>query len=72
MNTYETESGYKVRETLEGIEVYEDGEIVCSIPNKTLESYRDEEENIDDDALEKDISDAIEVAEFIDYQKEYC
>lgn len=72
MSTYQTQLGYIARETLSGLEVYEDGKVVCLIENTTLDSYRDENENIDDDKLEDDIKELCEVQEFLDYQKEYC
>ena len=72
MDTYETEFGYIVRETLGGLEVTEDDKVICTLDGKTLDSYRDEDENIDDDALEADIREVEEAEDFLAYQKEYC
>jgi len=73
MTTHLTESGYEVLETLGGLEVNEDGTLVCTLDGRTLEDYTDEDNgNIDDDALERDIEEAIEVEDFLAYQREYC
>ena len=68
MSKYQTPLGYIARETLSGIEVYEDGKVVCLIANTSLDKYRDENEDIDDDALEADIKKSCEVQEFLNYQ----
>jgi hypothetical protein len=65
MSTYETELGYIVKETISGLDVTEDGEFVCELYGKTLDSYRDENDDIDDDKLESDIKETIEVADFL-------
>jgi hypothetical protein len=65
MSTYETELGYIVKETIDGLDVTEDGEFVCELYGKTLDSYRDENDDIDDDKLESDIKETIEVADFL-------
>ena len=69
MNTYESESGYIVRETLEGLEVKDDDKVVCVIANRTLNDYREDPEDdlsdINDDVLETDINKLVEVADFI-------
>ena len=72
MGTYVTEWGYIVKETLSGLEVTEDDKVICTLDGKTLENYRDEDENIDDDALEADIREVEEAEDFLAYQKEYC
>ena len=72
MDIYETESGYIVTETLGGLEVTEDDRVICTLDGKTLEDYCDEDENIDDDALEADIREGEEVEDFLAYQTEYC
>ena len=73
MGIYETELGYQVRETIEGLDVYEDGQIVCNLYGKTLNDYRvevgDEDTDIDDDKLEAAIKEQIEVMEFLDDQQ---
>ena len=72
MGTYVTEWGYIVRETLGGLEVTEDGKEICTLDGKTLDHYRDENDDIIDDMLEADIREAEETEEFLAYQKEYC
>ncbi len=79
MNTYETELGYIVFETLGGLEVYEDDTLetlLCTLDGKTLDSYREDPDDdlsdINDDLLEADIKNMIEVEEFIAYQDDYC
>lgn len=72
MNTYETELGYIVRETLGGLEVSENDRVVCTLSGKTLDDYRVNEWDIDDDLLDADIKDEIKVEEFIAYQEDYC
>lgn len=72
MNTYETELGYIVRETLGGLEVSENDRVVCTLSGKTLDNYRVNEWDIDDDLLEADIKEQVEVEEFIAYQEDYC
>ena len=72
MGIYETELGYQVRETLDGLDVTENGEFVCELEGKTLDNYRycteedDEYSEIDDDKLEADIKEQIEVDDFLD------
>jgi len=77
MGIYETELGYQVRETLNGLDVTDDGNFVCELDGKTLDDYRIEEDgcptdDIDDDALEADIKEQIEVDDFLDNMQEYC
>ena len=72
MSTYETESGYIVTEAIGGLEVTEDDRVICTLDGKTLEDYCDEDENIDDDALEADIREGKDVEDFLAYQAEYC
>ena len=70
---YTTEDfGYNVRETLEGLEVSEDGKVVCTLDGKSLANYTDEDDVIDSETLEDDIREQIEVEGFLSYQKEYC
>lgn len=72
MNTYETELGYIVRETLGGLEVSENDRVICELGGKSLDNYRVNEWDIDDDLLEADIKEQVEVEEFIAYQEDYC
>ena len=70
MSIYETELGYQVRETIDGLDVTEDGEFVCELIGKTLNDYRsdrdDDFSDIDDDLLEADIKEQVEVESFLD------
>lgn len=72
MGIYKTELGYQVRETLNGLDVYDNDILVCVIDGKTLDDYRDEDENINDGVLEDEIKEEIEIEEFLAYQQEYC
>ena len=73
MSTYETESGYIVTETLNGLEVHEDGELVCELGGKTLEHYREDDGwDVDEDKLEADIKEQLEVEDFLNDQAQYC
>ena len=73
MGVYETELGYIVTETIDGLDVTENGEFVCELYGKTLNDYRvnkdDEDSDIDDDKLEADIKEQVEVEEFLDNQQ---
>ena len=73
MGVYETELGYQVRETIDGLDVTENGEFVCELYGKMLNDYRTDRLNdlsdIDDDKLEADIKETIETAEFIESQQ---
>jgi hypothetical protein len=73
MVTYETQLGYQVREIIDGLDVIENGELVCELYGKTLNDYRtdrdDDLSDIDDDKLEADIKETIETAEFIENQR---
>ena len=70
MGTYETELGYQVRETIDGLDVTENGEFVCELIGRTLNDYRtnndDEYSDIDDELLEADIKEQVEVEAFLD------
>ena len=70
MSIYETELGYQVRETIDGLDVTESGEFVCELSGKTLNDYRsnrdDDFSDIDDDLLEADIKEQVEADEFLD------
>ena len=72
MNTYETELGYIVRETLGGLEVSENDRVICTLSGKSLDMYRVNEWDIDDDFLEADIKEQVEAEEFLAYQEDYC
>ena len=72
MLTYETESGYLAKETLSGIDIYDSDSFICELAGRKLDDYMDENENIDDNALDDDISMQLQVDDFIEYQQEYC
>ena len=63
-----TELGYLVKETISGLDVYDDhGDFVCEISRATLGNFT-YDGKVDDDKLEQAIKDQIEVEEFIDEQ----
>jgi hypothetical protein len=71
MGTYETELGYVVTETIDGLYVTENDEFVCELQGKSLNDYRfssddDDYSEINDDLLESDIKEQIEVDDFLD------
>lgn len=73
MGNYETQLGYIVRETLDGLEVTENGCYVCTLDNKSLDDYRmDNGIDINDDLLEADIKEMDGVETFIEDLKQYC
>ena len=73
MENYITENGYEVRETLGGLEVSENSNVICTLDGKTLDNYlNDDDETINDELLEDDIKDMEETEDFLAYQAEYC
>ena len=64
MHTYETSLGYVVIETLNGLDVTENGDFVCELAGRSLADYSFDDV-IDDDMLENDIKEQIEVEEFL-------
>ena len=72
---YITESGYEVKDTLDGLEVKKNGEVICELSHKTFDDYRKEPFNelsdIEDDILESDIEETYEMEQFLDYQKDF-
>ena len=72
MNTFITDLGYEVTETLGGLEVNDDnGKYACTLDGKTLEDYT-YDDVIDSEELDNAIMKMVEVEDFINYQKEYC
>ena len=71
MSVYETELGYIVTETIDGLDVTDDGEFVCELRGKCLDDYR-YDCDIDDDKLETDIKETIEVEDFLENQQGNC
>lgn len=70
MGKYETELGYVVTETIDGLYVTDDDEFVCELRGKSLNDYRfsgddDDYSEINDDLLESDIKEQIEVDDFL-------
>ena len=64
MSVYETELGYIVTETIDGIDVTDEGEFVCELRGKCLDDYR-YDGDIDDDKLESDITNTINAEDFL-------
>ena len=71
MNTFVTDLGYEVTETLMGLDVREDGKHVCVLDGETLADYT-YDGVVNSDELDDAIKEMIEVEDFINYQKEYC
>ena len=72
METFITDLGYEVTETLMGLEVRDDdGKHVCVLDGETLADYT-YDGKIDSDELDNAINEMIETEDFINYQKEYC
>ncbi len=70
MGVYETELGYIVTETIDGLDVTENDEFVCELQGKSLNDYRfggddDDYSEINDDLLESDIKEQIAVDDFL-------
>ena len=68
------ESGYVVRETTSGLDVYEDTDMeyfVCELPRFNLDYFRDDNDDVDDDKLEAAIKEEIEVEEIIAMNADY-
>ena len=72
MGIYETELGYMVTETIDGLDVTENDEFVCELKGKSLNDYRfggdedDDYSEINDDLLEADIREEMELIDYID------
>lgn len=67
-----TESGYKVVDTLSGLDVYDEaGNYVIAIQGVHVSEFMDENENIDDDRLDAVIETELEVDNFIQDQAAY-
>lgn len=64
MRTYETGLGYVVIETINGLDVEENGEFVCELAGRSLADYSFDSV-IDEDMLENDIKEQIDVEEFL-------
>jgi hypothetical protein len=61
---------YVVRETTDGLDVYEDDNLVCELEGYTLRNFYDEWENIDEDELYQAIQEEIELDETMAKLKE--
>ena len=67
-----TESGYKVVDTLSGLDVYDEaGNYVIAIQGVHVSEFMDENENIDDDRLDAVIETELEADNFIQDQAAY-
>ena len=67
MRTYKTSLGYVVLETINGLEVEENGEFVCELVVRRLADYSfdDVDDVIDDDMLDDAITEQIEDDAFL-------
>ena len=74
MSIYQTESGYVVKETTSGLDVYEDTDMenfVCELPKVNLDNFRDDNDDVDDDKLEDAIKEEVEVEDIIAMNADY-
>jgi hypothetical protein len=70
---YISETGYVATETLSGIDIHDDsGNFVCELQGLSLSRFEDENGDIDNDQLEREIRDTLDVEEFLDEQSAYC
>ena len=76
MSIYQTPLGYQVRETIDGLDVTENGDFICELYGKSLDDFRystdDDYSEIDDDKLEDAIKETIEDAEILSKTLGYC
>lgn len=74
MSIYETPMGYVVRETTSGLDVYTDTKMehyVCELGGVSLDNFRDDNDDVDDDKLEDAINEQIEVEDIIAMNADY-
>lgn len=64
METFVTDLGYCVKETIDGLDVYEDDYFVCELKGHTFANYT-YNEKIDNDKLDSAIKDEIEAVKFL-------
>jgi hypothetical protein len=73
MNVFISDTGYKAKETLGGIDIYDsEDNFVCELAGLTLSRFEDEDGNISSEQLESEITSVLDAQSFIDYQTEYC
>ena len=76
MSIYQTPLGYQVRETIDGLDVTENGDFICELYGKSLDDFRystdDDYSEVDDDKLEDAIKETIENAEILNKALGYC
>ena len=76
MSIYQTPLGYQVRETIDGLDVTENGDFICELYGKSLDDFRystdDDYSEVDDDKLEDAIKETIEDAEILGKALGYC
>ena len=73
MGIYQTESGYVVKETINGLDVYDDEEMevfVCELSGVSLDNFR-YDGDIDDDKLHDAIKEELEVEDIIAMSADY-
>ena len=65
-------SGYLVKETISGLDVYDDcGKYACEVPRMTLADFT-YDGKISDAELEQAIKEQLEVEDFLNDQAQYC
>ena len=67
-----TEDGYKVVDTLSGVDVYNaNDDLTCSIRGIHISEFMDENDNVNDERLNAMIEEELEIEEFLDEQGGY-
>lgn len=67
-----TEDGYKVVDTLSGVDVYNaNDDFTCAIRGIHISGFMDEDGNVNDERLDAMIEEELEIEEFIDEQGGY-
>lgn len=61
MNVFFSETGFKAKETLGGIDIYDSSDsFVCELPGLILANFMDEDGNISSEQLESEITSVLE------------
>ena len=67
-----TEDGYKVVDTLSGVDVYNaNDDFTCAIRGVHISEFMDEYETVNDERLDAMIEEELEIEEFLDEQGGY-
>ena len=58
-NTYKSKDGWVAVERHGGIDIYDNGIYICAIEGVNLEAFTDENGEIDDDAIDREVHNAL-------------